>query len=135
VQAEIAIAGAVPFAPTCFDRLLQPGLGRAIDKVEQGRGAAMKRGAADIGRRRAQQILVAARERDRRQAMDVRVDAARNDDLSGGINDPPRLAKACRGPDRWPASMTSSSVSVRVVAPRKIRIPAMLFQPNCSVHC
>ena len=97
VKAVVAIAGAGPFALAQLDRLLQRLIRRARGEIEQGGRAAMERGAADLLRRRAQQILVAAGERDRRAAMDVRIDAARHDDLPGGVDDPRRadLRRGC----------------------------------------
>ena len=46
----------------------------------------MEGGAADLFRRRAQHVLVAAGKRDRRTAVDMRIDPARNDDLAVGVD-------------------------------------------------
>src|SRR5580704_5652651 len=87
MEAVVAIAGAGPFAPAQLDRLLQWLVRRAGRKIEQGGRPAVEGGAADLLRRRAQQILVAAGERDRRAAMDVRIDPARHHDLACRIDD------------------------------------------------
>src|SRR5215467_12708490 len=87
MEAVIAIACAGPFPLTALDRSLQRLVGRAGGEIEQGRRAAVEGGAADLLRRRAQQIFVAARKRYRRTAMDVRIDPARDDDLTRGVDD------------------------------------------------
>jgi hypothetical protein len=88
VKTVVAVTCPGPFALAQLDRLLQRLVWRAQREIEHGRRAAIKRGAADLLRRRAQQILVAAGEGDRRAAMDVRVEAARDHDLPGGVDDP-----------------------------------------------
>src|SRR5215472_7575113 len=93
MEAVIAVAGAGPFALAPLDRSLQRLVGRARGEIEQRRRAAIERGAADLLRRRTQEILVAPRERDRRTAMNVRIDAAWDHDLPGRVDDP-------RGADR-----------------------------------
>src|ERR1700746_2002998 len=88
MEPVIAVAGARPFALAQLDRLLQwlvRGTGRGI---EQGGRAAMESGAADLLRRRAQEILVAAGEGDRRAAMDVWVDPSGHHDLPGRVDNP-----------------------------------------------
>jgi hypothetical protein len=82
----VATAGAGPLALADLYRLLQRLIGRARGKIEQGRCTAMQGGAADLFRRRAQHVLVAAGKRDRRAAMDMRIDPARNDDLAVGVD-------------------------------------------------
>src|SRR5215831_217443 len=96
----VACAGPLPLSP--LDRALQRLVRWAGREIEQGGGAPMEGGAADLLRRRAQQVLVAPRERDRRAAMDVRIDAARDDDLAGRINHPSRAddGEATRPADR-----------------------------------
>src|SRR5215469_5109037 len=86
-ETVIAIACAGPFPLTALDRSLQRLVGRAGGEIEQGRRAAVEGGAADLLRRRAQQIFVAARKRYRRTAMDVRIDPARDDDLTRDVDD------------------------------------------------
>src|SRR5205085_4292802 len=93
MEAVIAIAGARPFPLAQLDRLLQRLVRRAWRKIEQGGRPAMEGGPADLLRRRAQHILVAAGERYRRAAMDVRIDATRYHDLPGRV-DNPRCANA-----------------------------------------
>ncbi len=94
VKAVVAIAGAGPFALTRLDRLLQRLVRRTHGEIEQGGGAAIERGAADLFRRCAEHVLVAARKRDRRAAMDMRVDPARNDDLPGRVDGARRASGA-----------------------------------------
>ena len=104
VQSVIAIAGPVPLAPPRLDRLLQPALRRAINKIEQCRGATEQCRAAHLIGRCAQLALVAAGKRDRHEAVDMRIDATGNDDLAGGVDDPPRgvsRAEAARCADRY----------------------------------
>jgi hypothetical protein len=102
VEAVIAITGAGPLAFAQLDRLLKWLVRRARREIEQGGRAAIEGGAADLLGRRAQEILVAAGERDRRAAMDVRIDTARHDELPGGIDDPgcADLGEASRRSDR-----------------------------------
>src|SRR5947208_16982923 len=88
MEAIVAVARAGPFPFAQLDRLLQWLVRRAWREIEQGRRAAVESGATDLLGRRAQQILVASRKRDRRAAMDVRVDAARHPDLPGRVDDP-----------------------------------------------
>jgi hypothetical protein len=88
VKTIVAVARPGPFALAKLDRLPQRLVRRTQREIEHGRRAAVKRSAADLLGRRAQQILVAPRERDRRAAVDVRVDAARDNDLPGGVDDP-----------------------------------------------
>src|SRR5690348_8742415 len=88
MESVVAVAGAGPFATPPLDRLLQRLVRRAGHKIEQRGCAAVEGGAADLLRRRAQKIFVAAGERDRRAAMDVRIDPARHHDLPSRIDDP-----------------------------------------------
>src|SRR5436305_15118975 len=88
MEAVIAVAGACPFSFAQLDRLLQRLVRRAWRKIEQGGRPAVEGGPADLLRRRAQEILVAAGKRDRRAAMDVRIDPARHHDLPGRVADP-----------------------------------------------
>src|SRR5580658_1413564 len=82
----VAIAGAGPFALAHLDRSRQRLIGWARGEIEQGGCAAMEGSATDLFRRRAQHVLVAAGKRDRRTAMDMRIDPARNDDLAVGVD-------------------------------------------------
>ena len=93
MKAVVAIARAGPFALARFNRALQWLVGRALHKIEQGRRTAVQCSTADLLGRRAQQVLVTAGKRDRHAAMDMRIDAAGNDDLIAGVDDP-------RGADR-----------------------------------
>src|SRR5690348_752610 len=93
MKAIVAVPRAGPLPLAQLDRLLQRLIRRTWGEIEQGGGAAVERGAADLFRRRAQQILVAAWKRDWRAAVDVRVEAAWDHDLAGAIDDP-------RGADR-----------------------------------
>src|SRR5437870_4842874 len=84
----VAITRAGPFPLAQFDRLPQRLVGWARGKIQQGRRATVKGSTADLFRRRAQQIFVAAGKRDWRTAMDVRIDAARDNDLIAGVDYP-----------------------------------------------
>src|SRR5215831_11513938 len=86
MEPVIAVARASPFALARLDRPLQWLVRRALDEIEQCRRPAVQCRAADLLGRRTQQVLVAARERDRHAAMDVRVDAAGYDDLTAGVD-------------------------------------------------
>ncbi len=102
VEAIVAIGVAGPFALARLDRLPQRHLGQAEREIEQRRCAAMERGAADLIGPGAEHILVARPADDRHPGMDVRVDAARNDDLPRGIDHPRRTdrGEAAVGADR-----------------------------------
>src|SRR5882724_9021060 len=101
VKAVVGVAGAGPFALTRLDRALQWYFRRAQREIEHRRRAAIERGAADLARRRAHDLLVATRQQDRHAAMDVRVDAAGHDDLARGVDDPAGTdcGEAARRPD------------------------------------
>ena len=88
MKAVVAIARTGPFALAQFDRLLQRLIGWTLYKIKQGRRAAVQCSTADLLGRRAQQVFIAAGKRDWRTAMDVRINAARNDDLIAGVDDP-----------------------------------------------
>src|SRR5215468_10430997 len=88
MKAVVEIACAGPFALARFDRLLQRLVRRALSKIEQRCRTAVQCGTADLLGRRAQQVLVAAGERDRHAAMDMRIDAAGYDDLTAGVDGP-----------------------------------------------
>src|SRR5882757_8535273 len=103
VHPVVAIAGAGPLAPPCLDRLLKAGLRRAIDEIEHRCRAAKKRRAADLVGWRTQHVFVAAGKRDRRQAVNMRIDAAGDDDLARRVDDPlrrPGRPQATRRADR-----------------------------------
>src|SRR6516225_9941110 len=113
MQPVVAVAGTRPFALTRFDRALQWLVGRALDEIEQRRGAAVQCRTADLLGRRAQQILVPAGKRDRHAAMDMRIDAARYDDLPTGVDDPPGTGRlqASRCADR--DDLTAGDTDIR----------------------
>src|SRR5271169_4049911 len=104
----VAITGAGPFSLSCFDRLLQWLIGRTWGEIEEGGGTAMEGSAADLFRRRAQHVLVAAGKRDRRTAVYMRIDPARNDDLAVGVDGAPstgsgEAARSADGRDLAPS--------------------------------
>src|SRR5947207_13574525 len=102
VKPVIAIAGTRPFALAQFDRLLQWLVRGACGEIQQSRGAAVKSSTAHLLGRRAQQIFIAAGKRDWRAAMDVRIDAAWNDDLIAGVDN-------SGGPDRLQTARCANS--------------------------
>ena len=126
MEPVIAVAGAGPLPFAQFDRLLQWLLRRARCEIEQGRRAAMESGAADLLGRRAQQILVAAGEWDRRTTVDVRIDAARHDDLPGGIDDPgcADILEASRSADCGDLAPTNADIGGFRAAARHHRCAA-----------
>ena len=101
VEGVVAIALAGPLLLPVLDRLLH--IHAALDRceVDRRRGAAEQRRLADP-RRRLGQFRLAVRHRHRPVAMDMRVDAAGDDDLAGGVDDPPgaQRGEAPRPADR-----------------------------------
>src|SRR6516162_10490265 len=88
MEPVVTVARAGPFALARFNRVLQWLVRWALDEIEQCRRPAVQCRAADLLGRSAQQILVAARKRDRHAAMNMRIDAARYDDLTNGVDGP-----------------------------------------------
>src|SRR5271166_5878433 len=78
----VAMAVAGPFLLPAFDRLLHVVAVPDQRKIDDRRRAAMQRGLADPCRPLGHLVLGRARYDDRPAAMDMRVDAAGNDDLS-----------------------------------------------------
>ncbi len=88
VKSVVAMAGAGPLPLPAFDRLLDRLAALDRGKVDRCRRAAVQGRKADPRGRLGQHRLGDARHRP--AAMDMRVDAARNDDLPGGVDHPRR---------------------------------------------
>ena len=102
VKRVVAIAGAGPFLLPSLDRALDAVAGLDEREVDHRRGTAEKGGAADHRGRVGQLMLGRARHDNRPAAMHMRVDAAGDDDLPCGIDDPAGTdrGKAARRADR-----------------------------------
>ena len=94
MEAVVAVARALPVRVGLLDRGLDRAVVRALHEIDQRRGAAEQRGAADLRRRIGVFRLRLAGKADRRQAVDVRIDAAGDHHLAG------RIDGACRGTQR-----------------------------------
>jgi hypothetical protein len=100
VHSVVAIAGASPLAPPRLDRLLKASLRRAIDEIEHRCRAAKQRRAAHLVGRCAQHVFVAAGKRDRRQAVNMRINAAGDGDLARRVDHPLRRPGGPQGTRR-----------------------------------
>ena len=100
VEAVVAVASVLPVCVRLLDRGLNRAVMRALHEVDQRGGAAEQRGAADLGWRVGVFRFGFTREPDRRQAMNVRVDAARYHDLACCIYGARGVGQCSRRADR-----------------------------------
>ncbi len=86
MEPVVAIARALPVRVGLFDRRLDRAIMRALHEVDQRCGAAEQRGAADLRWGIGVFGLGLARKTDRRQAVNMRIDAAGDHHLPGRID-------------------------------------------------
>ena len=109
MEAVVAVAGVSPLRLGRFDRLLDGAVVHALHEIDQRRGAAMQGGLADL-RRRIGQHVGPSRRAHRHQAMDVRVDAAGNDQTVLGRHGARRFRQRARPADQHDASVLHADI-------------------------